>query len=403
MMMRAGSFASKSRNCRLSSSSLNRTLHGVVVRKRREGMAYFNRESRALLEILNNLQRAEKQTTIDHSFYEFGLIRYHIQVSPSDPEDIRLSVLTPPLSADASYSNGLPDCTLQDIRRKYSNFAEVIEPPREGFLLTLKLNFARLPRVKDRAKAINDVSSLQAVILSSQLKDILWNLGSKERVHATCKPFKLVYHPQEPFFVSRAPEKITAIFPMCFKDNSDVVLATSFFQVSPPPRHAFSKAPRCTWSPIPPAELRGENFEYLTTNGGFVSVDVFPYHVEGTKGDQTAWILLNFIGYVKYHVKCTRGFVQRRMRQRLETLAEVIQQARIKGYVSNKKLQSRKKGRKLMMGFLKLKKLKKGCSVFTDQIKRLRSRIKIKGFDRLRRNWFRVPRISASKKCSKLD
>lgn len=35
---------------------------------------------------------------------------------------------------------------------------------------------------------------------------------------------------------------------------------------------AFSKAPRCTWSPIPPAELRGENFEYLTTNGGFVSV-----------------------------------------------------------------------------------------------------------------------------------
>lgn len=71
-----------------------------------------------------------------------------LQVSPSDPEDIRLSVLTPPLSAEASYSNGLPDCTLQDIRRKYSNFAEVIEPPREGFLLTLKLNFARLPRVK---------------------------------------------------------------------------------------------------------------------------------------------------------------------------------------------------------------------------------------------------------------
>lgn len=31
--------------------------------------------------------------------------------------------------------------------------------------------------------------------------------------------------------------------------------------------------------------------------------DVFPYHVEGIKGDQTAWILLNFIGYVKYHVK----------------------------------------------------------------------------------------------------
>ncbi|RWV91289.1 hypothetical protein BHE74_00029755, partial [Ensete ventricosum] len=35
---------------------------------------------------------------------------------------------------------------------------------------------------------------------------------------------------------------------------------------------AHSKAPRCTWSPIPPPELRGEPFQYLTTNGGFVSL-----------------------------------------------------------------------------------------------------------------------------------
>lgn len=33
----------------------------------------------------------------------------------------------------------------------------------------------------------------------------------------------------------------------------------------------FPKAPRCEWSPIPPSELRGEPFEHLSTNGGFVS------------------------------------------------------------------------------------------------------------------------------------
>lgn len=33
----------------------------------------------------------------------------------------------------------------------------------------------------------------------------------------------------------------------------------------------FAKAPPCTWSPIPPAELRGELIEDLSTNGGFVS------------------------------------------------------------------------------------------------------------------------------------
>lgn len=34
---------------------------------------------------------------------------------------------------------------------------------------------------------------------------------------------------------------------------------------------AFAKAPPCTWSPIPPPELRGELMEDLSTNGGFVS------------------------------------------------------------------------------------------------------------------------------------
>lgn len=33
----------------------------------------------------------------------------------------------------------------------------------------------------------------------------------------------------------------------------------------------WAKAPPCTWSAIPPPELRGEAFEDLSTNGGFFS------------------------------------------------------------------------------------------------------------------------------------
>lgn len=35
--------------------------------------------------------------------------------------------------------------------------------------------------------------------------------------------------------------------------------------------NSFARAPKCSWSPIPPPELRGENVHHLTTNGGFVS------------------------------------------------------------------------------------------------------------------------------------
>ncbi|EHA8587102.1 putative protein BREAST CANCER SUSCEPTIBILITY 1 [Cocos nucifera] len=130
----------------------------------------------------------------------------------------------------------------EDIRRGYRDIADIVEPPKEGFVLTLRLDFAKLPQSReDRIKAISKISSLQAVILSSQLKDMLWNLGSQDMAYGMSKPIKLVYHPREPFFVIRM---------------------------------------------------------------------------------------------------CTRGFIQRKMRRRLESLAEVMQNARIRGGGDDKKLQS---------------------------------------------------------------
>lgn len=36
----------------------------------------------------------------------------------------------------------------------------------------------------------------------------------------------------------------------------------------------WTKTPPCTWSAIPPPELRGEAFEDLSTNGGFFSFGI---------------------------------------------------------------------------------------------------------------------------------
>jgi actin related protein 2/3 complex subunit 2 len=48
----------------------------------------------------------------------------------------------------------------------------------------------------DRVKAINQVSRLQSVVLSSQLRDMLGRLGSTGTT-------RLVYNQREPFFVSK--------------------------------------------------------------------------------------------------------------------------------------------------------------------------------------------------------
>ncbi|XP_078166940.1 actin-related protein 2/3 complex subunit 2B-like isoform X2 [Carex rostrata] len=352
-------------------------------------MAYFSGGSQAVVNILSKLRSAEKPVLpVDHSFCELGSIRYHIQASVSDQENIFFSISTPVLSQEEPNPNGLDHCILQDIRTNYSNFADIIEPPKEGYTLTLKLNFSRLTRTKEYTKAINMVSSLQVMILNSQLKDTLKNLWMGDIIQGSTVPLKLVNYKQEPFFIFRAPKKVTVIFPMRFKDDSDVTIATSFIQELADLGSKFPKAPRCEWSPIPPQELRGEPFEHLSTNG-----DILRRHVKGKKADKTAWILLNFQQYVRYHVKCTRGSIQRRMRHRLEVLSEAIERARIGGETKSRE-EGRKQNKKWLR-FSKSKKFKRGINAITDKIRRLRLRIKIQGLGRFHRHCFHVPKFPA--------
>jgi hypothetical protein len=55
----------------------------------------------------------------------------------------------------------------------------------------------------DSEKVITQISSVQAVILSSQLKEMLRNVNSQDTSQGMNKPIKLVYHPREPFYVIR--------------------------------------------------------------------------------------------------------------------------------------------------------------------------------------------------------
>lgn len=336
---------------------------------------------------------------VDHTFFEFGSIKYHIQASASDTENAYLSISTPSLSHEAAPAAALPEFTLQETRRAYRAFAEVVEPAREGYALTLKLNFSGLARPKDRARAIRQVSLLPSVVLSSQLKHILGCLGTSGAV-------KLVYSHRDPFFVSRTPGRISAVFPMRFRDDTDLAVATSFFQELQEAGSSYSKAPRCSWSAIPPPELRGEPVHHLTTNGGFVSFDILERHVKGKRAAKTAWILLNFQSYVKYHIKCTRSYIQSRMRKRQESLAEVIQNARLRGSDNTKKLPVRKKSKRRLISLGKAKKLQKGFRAVFDRIKRLRLRIRVRVLDRLMRHYrqcFAVPRVKEHKHYNRLE
>ncbi|PIN17917.1 Actin-related protein Arp2/3 complex, subunit ARPC2 [Handroanthus impetiginosus] len=367
-------------------------------------MACFERASPALKEILLKIHGAERPMEVDHHLHEFGSVHYHVQCSASDPVYTYISISTPLLSRGLPLSSELPKHTLEMVKNICPNVMETMEPLKEGFQLTLKLNLSRIPHSKASTKTITDISSVQAVILSSQLKEILKNVDSHEISRGIYKPIKLVYHPREPFFVIKQPTKIAAIFPMRFKEPEDVIIATAFLQelMDVGSSKACAKAPHCTWSPIPPPELRGEPIEDLSTNCGFVSFDIMSRHVKGKKLDKTVWNLLNFYAFVKYHVKSTRGFIQRRMRMRLDRLVQPLKNVEIE---EDQPMKTTAKGCTPMSKWISASKSKiaERKHEFTKKIKRLRSRIKIHGFGRFRRRWLKIPRFSPVTRYMKLE
>ena len=63
------------------------------------------------------------------------------------------------------------------------------------WLLDVDLPFA------ESEKIITDIAAVQAVIISSRLKEVLRNVNSPTLFQGISRPIKLVYHPREPFFV----------------------------------------------------------------------------------------------------------------------------------------------------------------------------------------------------------
>uniref|UniRef100_A0A6N2N809 Uncharacterized protein n=1 Tax=Salix viminalis TaxID=40686 RepID=A0A6N2N809_SALVM len=280
----------------------------------------------------------------------------------ADPQHNYLSISTPLLSQGALLSYGLSSYTMKMVKQVCSDAVEIVEPAKEGYQLTLKLNFAKVPSGKDSEKVITQISSVQAVILSSQLKEMLRNVNSQDTSQGMNKPIKLVYHPREPFYIIR-------------QELMDVGSSEK-----------WAKAPPCTWSPIPPPELRGEPLEDLSTNGGFVSFDISSCHVEGKKLDKTVWGLLNFYAYVKKHVKVLHE----------EKLEE-------NGNVQKVKVHAESRYGGKLIRLSKPKNFKRRCRDFTRKIMQIRFRIKIHGFQHFRRRWLTIPKFSSPLGYTKLE
>ncbi|KAF9689073.1 hypothetical protein SADUNF_Sadunf01G0053800 [Salix dunnii] len=109
-------------------------------------MILLQSHSRFLLQtLLNRVQNLEKAVELDYLWVEFNDVRYHILVSMKNPNVLLLSVSLPTPPPEAVFISGLPLGAVEAIKAAYGVAVQILDPPRDGFNLTLKLNLAKLP------------------------------------------------------------------------------------------------------------------------------------------------------------------------------------------------------------------------------------------------------------------
>ncbi|CAO1948141.1 unnamed protein product, partial [Urochloa humidicola] len=298
----------------------------------RRKMILLQSPSRFLLQILQDrVLSGEKGMDIDCHTVEFDDVRYHIQFSMRNPKAMVLSVALPLPPPEAILYDGLPLGAIEAIKAAYGLVVQILDPPKDGFDLTMKINLTKLPPDEEQRNAIlTQIASVREVVLGAPLKVMLKHLALKTVAPNVDKLVALVHRPNESFFLAPQADKVTIVYPMRFQDSIDIVLATSFLQEFVEARRtaALNNVPSCMWSPAPPLELKGVPAEALNANAGFVTFVVYPRHVEGKKLDRTVWNLLTFHAYVSYHVKCSEGFMHTRMRRRVESLIQALDRAK---------------------------------------------------------------------------
>ncbi|XP_009400558.2 actin-related protein 2/3 complex subunit 2A-like isoform X1 [Musa acuminata AAA Group] len=316
-------------------------------------MILLQSPSRFLLQILQDrLLSPDKGVDLDCHSVEFDDVRYHIQFSMRNPHVVVLSVSLPIPPPEAIFFDGLPFGAIEAIKAAYGAVAQILDPPKDGYNLTMKLNLSKLPSDEEQRQALLvKIASVREVVLGAPLRFVLKNLATKTVAPEMDQLIALVHRPKESFFLlPQQAEKVTVVYPMRFQDSTDIVLATSFLQELIESRRTagLNNAPSCMWSPSPPLELKGAPAQALTANAGFVTFVIFPRHVEGKKLDRTVWSLLTFHAYVSYHVKCSEGFMHTRMRRRVESLIQALDRAKPESEKS-KKLVSGKSFKRLSL------------------------------------------------------
>jgi len=270
--------------------------------------------------ILEAIQAAVdgKREALDITIADFDGVQFHISTPDANNKNlIQVSMQWRCFSELVKHGASV------DLKRYYGPFLQT--KAEENYDVTLLIDLANVPG--DKTKLAETVSLLKRHVLASPFKK---TFQAVEAGNAnTNETIVISYRENEAFFIKPDQERVFVIFSVNFKDPGDQILAKVFLQEFADARKTMSNAPSVSFSARePPGELQGVRGVKADVNTGFVSFVLFKNHITAKNADKTINAIETFRDYLHYHIKCSKAYLHTRMRNRVDTLLQVLNRAR---------------------------------------------------------------------------
>lgn len=186
---------------------------------------------------------------------------------------------------------------------------------------TLRIELSKAPKSPEFYRKI---ALLKRHVLSAPLMDTFEKIEAKS---AKGDLLEVRYRDDEAFYLKPEGDRCVMIFSIHFRDKDDVIFSKVFLQAYADQRKNIPGAPAVMFSQKePPLELQGQ-----VRGGdeqGFVQFVLFPDHLHAQRRENTVNLMLIFRDYLHYHIKCSKAYIHQRMRDRVDSLLQVLNRAK---------------------------------------------------------------------------
>jgi len=278
-----------------------------------------------LLEKFNSAKDNEgKFESVEAVLADFDGVTFHLSTDANNKNLLKVSMS---IKCWAELAKHGVDGIMKNI------YGPLLVAPEQGYNVSVQVDLAKPPA--DVAKVVHDIALLKRNALAAPFYKVIADIEAKKPAGPI---IEINYRDDEAIYIKPETDRMTVIFSVHFRDADDVVFAKVFLQEYADARKYIASAPPVAYSQKePPGELKGVRGLKVSDQQGYVSFVLFAPQITAGKKEKSIDNIQTFRNYLHYHIKCSKGYIHTRMRNRVDTFLQILNRARTEPQSGEKK------------------------------------------------------------------